>query len=283
MTDEQIPPVIKTVGPLVQKRSRGTFVAIGALLILWCVSMYYRNELRAMWWSYRLTTADSIERRDYYVVRLASLQDKALVGIPRVLNNPRPEIRSAGIRILHYCRNPSAVDHLVGLLEDVSDEVVSQATVELVRRGEDALALDRLGKIIQRGEMPSLRPAAAALSRIGGDEAETLLIDAMKHRPDADTCAQIIDSLALLECRRAIPLIEAYSDDHRPLTILPASHRAAQAAIEHLRGELIARQVDPNGLLQTTQIAPTVAGVARRALQLMQRRDATPATQKAQP
>ena len=283
MTDEQTTPATETVRPLVPKRSRSTLIAIVALILAWGIAMYYRNALRATWWSYRLTAAESIEERDYYVVRLASLQDTALVGLSRVLTDPQPETRSAGIRILHYCQSPRAIPYLVDRLDDVSDQVASRATVELVRRGQDELVLARLRVLITQGETVSVRSAAAALARIGGTEAETLLIDALQRRSDADTCAQIIDSLALLECRRAIPLIEAHSDDNRPLTALPASYRAAQAAIEHLRGELIARQADPDGLLKTMQIEPTVAGVARRAAELLRRSDTQPATRQALP
>ena len=283
MTDEQTTPATETVRPLVPKRSRSTLIAIVALILAWGIAMYYRNALRATWWSYRLTAAESIEERDYYVVRLASLQDTALVGLSRVLTDPQPETRSAGIRILHYCQSPRAIPYLVDRLDDVSDQVASRATVELVRRGQDELVLARLRVLITQGETVSVRSAAAALARIGGTEAETLLIDALQRRSDADTCAQIIDSLALLECRRAIPLIEAHSDDNRPLTVLPASYRAAQAAIEHLRGELIARQADPDGLLKTMQIEPTVAGVARRAAELLRRSDTQPATRQALP
>jgi hypothetical protein len=134
-----------------------------------------------------------------------------------------------------------------------------------------------------QGEATFIRTAAVALTRIGGTETEALLIDTLQRRPDPDACAQLIDSLALLECRRAVPLIETYSDDNRPLAILPASYRAAQSAIEHLRSELIARQADPDELLKIMEVEPTVAGVAGRALRLLRTNPGKPDTQEAQP
>jgi hypothetical protein len=277
-------PTSKSVGPTIgTTRLNKTAIAILILITAWAAAMYYRDTIRATWWSYRLTTVESPGARNYYVTCLASLRDQALMGIPRIVADTRPEIRSAGIRILHFCESEKANEYLADLLADPDDEVASHAAVELVRRGKAQIALAQIEATLLHAEKTNLRTAATVLGRIRGPEAENMLLNLLRRDIPANTCAQVIDSLAMINSLQAIPLIQQHIEDVRPITVMPASYRAAQTAIEHLRPELIARHADPNHLLQSTLIEPTVAAVAARALQLLTGSGVAATTQASRP
>jgi hypothetical protein len=249
-------------------------VLIAALVLVWLVALFYRHELRSHWWAYRLQQADDPLVRAYYLPRLAAMGEHGLGALDRLLRDPRPQNREAGVAVLHYCTSEEARERLLHvLLNDPDESVAEKAALELALRKDALRSLDDLDDVLFSLAHPTRsRRAAVAIERIGGAEAKTALLEALlTHggRLDADVCAQVIDSLAMLGSEDAVPAIRDALADDRGVTILPASQRAAQRAVMALQGDLTRKGVDPGTLLEASTAAPTVAAVAQRALTLL--------------
>ncbi len=251
-------------------RRRGFLIAITILLLIWVVAMLFRMQIRAQWWSYRLTQVQSQDERAFYVARLASIGDRSLAALPRVLNHPCDEVREAGITILHYCPDDRARVLLLERLHDRNEDVGARAALELSRRKDSDEVMPMLRDVLlNRGDPHTGIAAAVALERIGGPDAEAILISALRQTEDANLRAQIIDSLGILGSRSAVPAITRCLSDDRPVTCLPASQRSAQRAIAALQGDLAGKGIDVPALLEANRRAATVSSTARRSIHLI--------------
>jgi len=231
--------------------------------------MLYRMEIRAQWWAYRLQNIESIEQRQYYFSCLASIGDTSLAALPRLLNDPRAEVRILGVRLLRWCPSKQAKDLLLTRITDECDEVVQQVAVELARRLDRSEALPILEKMIQAADPNDTRKAVAALERIGGSKAEAILLEQLEKTNDVDLLAQVIDSLGMLACQQAVSSIKKRLDDKRTISILPASQRRAQQVIAKVQGQLAAKGIDPQAVLDASHSEQTIASIATRALRLI--------------
>ncbi|HSW47196.1 MAG TPA: hypothetical protein VLM89_16655 [Phycisphaerae bacterium] len=242
---------------------RATYTAIAILMLLWLVAIWYRWEIRAYWWAYRITAVESPELQSYYAGSLAAIGDRALPALPRLLDDPRESIRLIGVRILRSCPNLRALQCLFMRLGDPSVEVSDAAALEIALRPDRLQALPVLQEMAAG---PSATAAMVALERIGGPQAEDILIERLSNADDPDVTAQAIDSLGMLGCRAAEPVIQGHLGDHRPLTCPPASQRRAERAIAAVQGKLLAQGIRPEDLAAVARTDLTIAAVAARAL-----------------
>ena len=243
--------------------------AIVILAAVWLLGMFYRMEIRAHWWAYRLQHVNSAEQRQYYFACLASAGDRSLPALPRLLNDPRADIRVLGVRVLRWCPSQQARDLLLARVTDESDTVSAQAALELTRRPNRFDILPILAEIIRTTDPRSARMAVAAIERIGGSQAEALLLTQLPVTEDVDLLAQVIDSLGMLASRQAVPLLKKLLDDERTISILPISQQRAQQVIANVQGQLTAEGIDPQAVLDAAHSEQTIASVAARALRLI--------------
>jgi HEAT repeat protein len=244
---------------------RVTITLIVVLLTLWLTALWYRMEIRACWWAYRITRVESLELQGYYAACLGSVGDKALPALPMLLDDPRPSVRLIGVCILRSCPAKAALEKLLACLDDPSTEVSSAAALEIALR-PDRLSVLPILEARLAGPAGYALPAMAAIERIGGPEAERILLDTLAGSDDPDVVAQAIDSLGMLGCKAAEQAIRQHLDDHRRLQHPPASQRRAEQAIAAVNGLLIARGIDPQALKSAARTDPAVSAVAARAL-----------------
>lgn len=258
-----------------------TFVLLLVLVFVWSAAMVFRWELRAQWWAYQVTHAASPIERDYYVTCLASIGDKSERVLRRLMNDDRPEIREAAITILRFCAEPQAADRLFELLADENPDLAALAASTLAWRPDAQQHVPRLQEILVASPVDARAwGCAVALGRIGGDQAEAALCNALTRACPPDVKAQVIDSLGLLGCRQAVPLITDALTDHRPIRVLPHSQLSARKAIQALHADIMAQGTDPATALAAVTAEPTVSGVAARWLPLLAEPEAgPPATQ----
>jgi hypothetical protein len=258
--------------PAVQRTGRRAFFVLLVILVaLWAVAMVFRWELRAQWWAYQLSRSATVAEHDFYVIRLASIRDKSQHAVGRLMKDQRPEVREAAVTILRFCEQPRATDRLFALLADDTAEVAAMAAMALAWQPDANRHVPRLRETLSAAMYDDGRRwgHAVALGRIGGPDAEAALCDALAGSCAPDVKAQLIDSLGLLGCRQAVPLMIDALGDHRPVTTLPHSQLSARRAIQALQSELLSKGADPLSALAASTSEPTVAGVATRWIQLL--------------
>ena len=230
--------------------------------------MCFRWEIRARWWAYRLTRVESREERSYYLTCLAAIGDKSLGAVDRLLRDPRPEVRRMAVTVLERCPAEKADERLARLLSDTNEDVAVEAALVLASRGNTAVLMETLRDHFRQHGGPA-RHAAVALQRIGGPQAEQLLIEALPQTSDPDLRAQIIDSLGMLGCTRAVPLLTDMLADERPVSTLPYSQRSALEAVAAAQDQWLSRGFDLEAVRSALQGEQTVASIAARSLRLI--------------
>jgi len=245
--------------------NRRMWIAIGAFILLWSVAMFYRMEIRAYWWAYRLAHATSIQDRIYYFSCLASIGDSMTGAVGSLLKNPSVDVRRQGAALLLRCRNDPAKALLLQAIHDTDREVRESAALGLALHYDQA-ALPELLRLVQSDDESAALAAVVALERIGGDEAAEALTQIVRGPSSPQMIAQAVDSLGLLGWRPSVPvLIDRLADD-RPLTTRPVADRKAQQAIQHVQGELMRKLgVDPAAIDTSTK--EFISDLAARALQ----------------
>lgn len=252
--------------------------------------MLFRWELRTRWWAWRITQVESREDREYYLTRLAAVADRSLDALPRLLHDPRPEVRDLGLTVLRYGTSPRAGEYLLEMLNDEDADVAGTAASLLAWRPKAREYVPQLFIAIQTDTGRPAWSAAVALGRIGGPDVEPLLLTVVHPMMEPDVRAQVIESLGLLNCGAAVPAMIDALADRRPLATTPFSQSHATRAIGALQGQIVAKGGDPGAMLAAVE-TPTVASVAARWLTLMtggsfgdpttQPADRTPEIQKA--
>lgn len=261
-------------------RRRVPLIAIILVMVAaWSLVMIFRWELRAQWWAMQVTRVESQPERDFYITRLASIGDKSLRVLPALLNDSRPEIREAGVQILRYCEDERAGEYLIGQLRDPEPEVAMLAAGNLAWRPGASRYVSRLCESLRsRKDDPAAWGIIVALGRIDGPEAEQALIEACEASRPPEIRAQAIDSLGMLGCKQAVPLVLEAMTDHRPLAVLPQSQLSARRAIGALGAQLAARGANPDQARASIATEPTVAGVAAHWYRLLTGMAVDPAT-----
>jgi len=260
--------------PVSRKTRTWTLIIIGLLVAAWCVAMYYRMEIRAYWWARQLSRTTAPEQRTYYLVCLASIKNKSLGAATRMTRNSDPHVRELGVAVLNSCTGPEADEVLIRLLDDADDNVADDAALTLTdaRRGSGLAMLPRLRSILDKGGRPARR-AVVAMQRVPGQQTETLLAEAMARTDDPDLLAQIMDSLAMIASRAAVPRMIACLEDTRPVGP-PYSERSAIRALTGAGSQLMTKGLDPAAVLAAMPQSRTVADVALRCLQILADRSA---------
>jgi HEAT repeat protein len=249
--------------------SRVTVLLVLGLVTLWFGALYYRMEIRAQWWAWRIRQVEEPALRAYYAACLGAVGDKSLGAVQRLLNHPDESIRLIGVRILRSCKDPRALQLLVDRLADAGIDVSEAAALQIALRPDSADALPQLRAIVEANG-PATPAAMAALERIGGPQAEEILLRQLNCTGDPDVLAQAIDSLGMLGCKAAQAGIRRHMDDTRLLSRLPATQRRAQQVIVSVSGKLIAQGIDPASVAAASRTQPTVGSVAARALAAIQ-------------
>jgi HEAT repeat protein len=245
-------------------------VAVLLLLVgVWALAMFFRWEIRAQWWAWQATRAESRDARDYYVVRLASIRDKSLHALPMLIDDSRADVRESAITILRHCESARSADYLLDLLADEEPDVAGLAATALAWRRDARQHVPLLERILSHADDPRAWGAAVALGRIGGLEAQSALCEALGRPGPPHVTAQVIDSLGLLGCREAVPLMMQARQDTRPISVLPHSQLSAQLAIRALQADLRSRGADPASALASASSPATVAGVAEHWIRLL--------------
>ncbi len=243
-------------------------VALLLLVVIWIVVMMFRWQLRAQWWAHQAIAADNAEQLDFYVTRLASIRDRSLRAVPALLDDERPEIRSAGITILRYCQSEAAAELLLKMVADDNPDVAASAATTLAWRHGSTRYVPRLEQMLN-GTQNAGWGAAVALGRINSPEAEQVLLKALATEVEPNVKAQLIDSLGIAGCEKAVPLMESALTDSRPIEITPHSQASAQRAIAALQGDLVAKGADPQQALKAVSTSRTVSAVAEYWLRLL--------------
>lgn len=264
----------QSVVPPPRRNRRITALIVFGLLVLWLGVMWYRMEIRAQWWAWRITQVEDPALRGYYAACLSAVGDRSLGAVSRLLNDPRDSMRLIGVRVLRSCKNPRALRHLLQRLDDPSIDVSDAAALQIALRADADDSLPALQAMVSSNG-PATLAALATLERIGGSQAEGILLGQLTSSEDPDVVAQAIDSLGMLGCQAAESAIRGRLNDTRPLCRLPATQRRAEQVAASLSGSLIARGVDPTGVAAASQTERTVAAVAARALAAIQVNAAT--------
>ena len=265
MTPENPENHLKASKPASVRGRRATFAVIAVLVLLWGTVLWFRMEIRAYWWAYRITQVESPELRGYYAASLTAIGNQALIALPRLLNDPRPVVRLIGVRILRSCPDARTLDYLLARLADPSIEVSDAAALQIALRPDRLQAVPVL-RAMAGGPTPTALAAMAALERIGGPQAEQILLTQLNTAANPDVAAQAIDSLAMLGCKAAERAIRRHLDDNRRLTRSPASQRRAEQVVAAVQNKLLQKGIDPQALVAATRTDPTVSAVAARAL-----------------
>lgn len=257
-----------------------TWIVIGGLIVGWTIVLYYRTEIRAHWWAHQYTRMDTADERAFYLIRLASLQDRAIPALGRLARDPREEVRAAAVRVLHHCPSVDGQRALLDFLDDASDLVAEQAAMELALRADKSSALPTLKSwVLDEASPDRARRSAVALERIGGPDAEIVLLEALPVSREPNLVAQVIDSLAMLGSEKALPLIESHLTDGRRVEVLPASQRGLRRAVAAMSADLAAKGIDPRAMLSDLEETATVASIAWGAVEIIADPPATaPAT-----
>jgi hypothetical protein len=243
------------------------------LAALWCLAMLYRMEIRAYWWAYQLTKADTPHEKRYYLLCLAGAKESAFGAVKGLARDADPRTRELGVAALSQCRGPKVEQVLIDLLSDPDEDVADAAALSLTdpARGNAFALVPRLEAILARGGQAG-RHTIVALQRIPGQQNETILIGALSPVRDPDLVAQLLDSLGMIGCRQAAPSMIAFLEDTRSLGPMLYSERAAVRALAGARDQFSAKGLDTQTI--TVQRARTVSEAALRSLHLIAGRSA---------
>lgn len=243
---------------------RRTGIAIAALAVLWLGAMAFRWEIRTRWWAYRLTRTTDPQQVDYYLVRLHAVADRAVGAAGALLAHPSPEVRRNAVSILQRSRQDRARDLLLRAFGDPDADVREAAALGLALQGSHA-ALPELLRMIRSADEARARAAVTGLQHLDDPRAVEALIEAARTHVSAEVRAQAIDSLGLIRCRQAVPVLIEALDDGRPIRTAAASDRALRRALHTMGPVLVRHGMDPASV--ATAPAPmTVAELAARAL-----------------
>jgi HEAT repeat protein len=182
------------------------------MVVLLAGAVLSRNLIRAHWWTHRLSRTESVEKRQIYVQCLASLGDRAVGPVSKLLESDEAELRSMALKVLHYARGERALQLILRASHDPDEQVRRAAVRGLVVRGDER-AVSELASIAAAGEERTAMMATAGLRGVASDVAKSALIDLLTSSPHPGVRIEAIDGLAALRAKEAIePLIDALAD-----------------------------------------------------------------------
>jgi hypothetical protein len=191
-------------------RRAGTIIAI--MVVLWLVVIFFRNDIRAHWWAYRMARTADHEQRMSCFLRLASLKDRAVPAVLPLLNEPDAGVRSFVVAVLHHGTSERALQGLVTASSDPDLNVRRSAIQGLALRG-DPPALRALERLLRESDERTAMMAANALGSALSPDGQRALIDAVISHPRPGVRVEAIRTLADARATEAVPaLIEALTD-----------------------------------------------------------------------
>ena len=230
-----------------KKWDRITLAIIVAMIVVWAAGLFYRNELRAVYRSWRLTRAQSEPARDRWAGYLASLGEPALRPALRLTRNDDAKVRQAGVRVICQVvqdRLDSSADSVKPRLRELlndPDAGVQLEAITGVLLTRDFESLDALARLALGS--PEALVACRATSALAGlgplEQSVPLLKQILRKADDPSVRAQAIDSLRgePLAFGDLTLLVDALSDV-RPVVVKPTSEQIAPEIWAALQREL---------------------------------------------
>ena len=201
---------------------------VAVMVVLWSAAILSRNQIRAYWWTQRLEAATSRQDRLFYFYRLASLKDRAVGPVARLLKHPDPALRSFAVAILHHASGPRAAELLASAASDTDDDVRRSALLGLALNGSPP-ALHALEQQLQGSDERAGMMAAAALVSAPSPAARALLRAALRASPHPGVRVEAITALEQLRDLDAVAdLIAALEDQAVFAGVTESDHTAAQ-------------------------------------------------------
>ena len=238
------------------------------LLAACAVVVVKRNAVRAAWWSRSLAQASTREERVHYVTMLAALGGDAVWAAARLLDDPRPEVRSQAVAVLVHGGTPAARQALLRALRD-ADQGVRDDAAHALAFACGKTAMDDLDRVVQSGNLDEALAACVAIGRMPEDAASDALIRIATTHLQPDLRAQAAELLGLRRASRAAAALAGLARDTAVLTRTLYGQRQAAGATAFAAG---------NGASVSERQpaeAETVGAVARRALALIEQAPAT--------
>lgn len=245
--------------------------AIVALVFVWAGVLILRTPIQARYWAWQLARSGEPAAQRYYFGRLASLADRCVPAVARLLDSDRADVRNTGAMLLHYARTDESRALLLRCLSDQDAEVRRTAAMGLAL-DDSPEVLDVLRANLSDADESTAALAAAALGRMGGDRALAALLSALRQETRLSVKAEIIDGLGQIRSTDAVRLlVEALSDD-RPLFEPTSSDRLAIRALEAVSTRLAEAHPASEPATLALQTPATVSELAARSLRLITRR-----------
>ncbi|HUU85327.1 MAG TPA: HEAT repeat domain-containing protein [Phycisphaerae bacterium] len=248
------------------------FVAIAIMVVVWLVVILCRHQIRARWWTYKLTTAETLDEQGAWLARLVALGHSGVPSARRLMAEDDPLLRSFGLAILEHAPGADAGQLLVTASTDTDPSIRTEAVRGLGARRD----LEALTRIARRAEPVAASAAAVELGRMGGDEGVDLLIQLLRTHESVRVRVQAIECLGQLpgppDARRIDALTQCLDDD----TVFEGHTAAERAAMDAIAS------LDPAQPVDWPPSRRTVGQIAARALKHLTDGlpDGTPATQE---
>ena len=224
----------------VTSSNRRLFLAVAVMVVVWLAAMLYRNEIRARWWLYRLTslsTTDGLDPHARYLARLASVGEAALPAAERLLQDSDTTLRSFGVTLLQRLQSPRAGELLLDASSDPDPVIRGEAVRGLGGRGD----VTSLRRIVRRDDPVAACAAVEALASVGSQEAVEIIISQVRNGAARDGRAglpvrvQAIESLGELQAGQAVEALIDCLADQTFFEGWTAAERSAAAAVAAMR------------------------------------------------
>lgn len=275
-------------------RSRWPTVVLALFVVLFLLTIWQRDRIRAHWWAARLEKAETLSDRTYYLSCLVSVGDSAKGAVRRLARSENPEVRALAIPAMARLPEPLRLAELDRLLADPDAEVRQSAALALAFAGGES-AIDIIARrATERDSSAAAATAAAALSRVSSPAALAVLCKVAREYPDAAVRAQAVESIGawlVSETGRDSAATSRPAGDGEPFGVLVAlladrgefdgalslereiagAERAAKGpgGVPLPKGALVAGPREPASLPASATGHRTVADVAAHWLSLL--------------
>ncbi|MCH8252165.1 MAG: HEAT repeat domain-containing protein [Planctomycetes bacterium] len=202
-----------------RRRVSSSTAVIVAMVLVWGGVILSRNVIRSYWWAYRVTNVESAEDRLAYFHRLASLGNRGVPAVDRLLEHLDPGIRSLGVGVLHQTSSAAGLSRLIAACNDADVDVRRLAILGLAHR-EQADAIEPLLEMIGTADERTAMIAVSAIAAVGGPRAEALLVQAVRHHAHVGVRVEAIERLEA----RGLGAVNATVSDEVILALIDVVH-----------------------------------------------------------
>ena len=170
------------------------------------------------------------------------------------LRDPRPAVRSASARALGEIGEAASLAPLLAALNDRAAGIAGEAAAALARLGSPEAVPDLIALLDDSERTRRERQAAIrALGALGGDEAQTALLQRFPVETDSETVAALALAFGEMQSEAAVPALLAGLER--------VSDAAAQSAMVQALGEIGSSEAIPALLSQITNANTNTAFV----------------------